>query len=567
MEAIAVHTDVAVPVAESAAQPVSSYSLSTLAALESALAEGLQDAWRRVVDADPLASLFQTAGWCMPWYRAYADAFDPYVLVVNAGDRVAGVVPMAVDRKTRELVFASHSMADYRDIVALPGYREQVVGELIRHYVEGHFSGALSVGWIDPASDTPSLIAKICAQRGLNHTVRQQPCWRWFPVAGENLQKKFSRIRTHLNYFKRQGEVTFDVITGAAEWSAFRDEFYRQHSLRQLQAAREVSFDDPRKQRLYDMLFASPDVPTHVTACRVNGRMIAGHVGLVWRNVLSLGAPSISLEDEQRSPAVILMAWIIQNAAQLGLSGFDLTIGESEFKRRLGNQCVQLTMVDVYRRSSSYYRNRAKARLVSSTRRIVERVAGKDAWEDRIKPAVTAVSHKCGRLRELGLVGSIGKAIAITRGQPARELSLSIARGAFHSAAKAPSAASAEIHRNQVEDLLLWDGDSASTKAALGACARAYGRNRAQNHTLHTLVAGGALAAWCYSRIENGRAVIYEVGGTPESGAEACVALIRQVIGDAFAADADHADVVLLEAQRTIRRVLGRDGFRVGTVE
>jgi hypothetical protein len=45
------------------------------------------------------------------------------------------------------------------------------------------------------------------------------------------------------------------------------------------------------------------------------------------------------------------------------------------------------------------------------------------------------------------------------------------------------------------------------------------------------------------------------------------VALIRQVIGDAFAADADHADVVLLEAQRTIRRVLGRDGFRVGTVE
>jgi hypothetical protein len=450
----------------------------------------------------------------MPWYRAYADAFDPYVLVVNAGDRVAGVVPMAVDRKTRELVFASHSMADYRDIVALPGYREQVVGELIRHYVEGHFSGALSVGWIDPASDTPSLIAKICAQRGLNHTVRQQPCWRWFPVAGENLQKKFSRIRTHLNYFKRQGEVTFDVITGAAEWSAFRDEFYRQHSLRQLQAAREVSFDDPRKQRLYDMLFASPDVPTHVTACRVNGRMIAGHVGLVWRNVLSLGAPSISLEDEQRSPAVILMA--VDHPER----GAARVVGLRPDDRRKRIQAASWQPVrtaDHGRRLSAQQHvlsqpHQGSAGLVHAADRRARRGQGclggsdqarGDGGEPQVRPAPRA------RPRRLDRQGDRDN----PRAAGTRAVAVDCPRGVSFGREGAERGLR-EIHRNQVEDLLLWDGDSASTKAALGACARAYGRNRAQNHTLHTLVAGGALAAWCYSRIENGRAVIYEVGGT-----------------------------------------------------
>ena len=61
-----------------------------------------------MVDADPLASLYQTSGWCLPWYRCYHEAFDPYVIVVSAGERVVGLVPMAVDRQTNELVFAAY---------------------------------------------------------------------------------------------------------------------------------------------------------------------------------------------------------------------------------------------------------------------------------------------------------------------------------------------------------------------------------------------------------------------------------------------------------------------------
>jgi CelD/BcsL family acetyltransferase involved in cellulose biosynthesis len=80
-----------------------------------------------VVDDDPLASVYQTSGWCMPWYRCYRDAFDPYVIVVTAGGRTVGLVPMAVDRDARTGVRQQRHgrLPRHR---ALPGYREAVSG-------------------------------------------------------------------------------------------------------------------------------------------------------------------------------------------------------------------------------------------------------------------------------------------------------------------------------------------------------------------------------------------------------------------------------------------------------
>jgi len=112
---------------EAAALGISRESITSLDALEAALSRGLLDDWRRTGNADPRASLYQSAGWCLPWYRAYRDAYTPHFIVVRSHGAVVGLVPMAVDRATGELVFASNTMADYRDIVARPGYREAVV--------------------------------------------------------------------------------------------------------------------------------------------------------------------------------------------------------------------------------------------------------------------------------------------------------------------------------------------------------------------------------------------------------------------------------------------------------
>ncbi|MEO5897329.1 MAG: GNAT family N-acetyltransferase, partial [Vicinamibacterales bacterium] len=434
--------------------------ISSLPALERELEGGLLAAWNQVMDDDPLASCFQSAGWCLPWYRAYRDEFDPYVLLVQVADRPVGVVPLSVHRATRELAFASGSMADYRDVVALPGFREVVVSELIRVYLDGGFPNPLQVGWIDPASNTPLLIAEACRARRAPFISWQQPCWRWFPAEGENLNKKFSRIRTHLNHFNRTGKVSFEVVTGAERWAELRESFFEQHSLRQLHAGRELAFDDPRRVAFYDQLFASTDFKSHVTALRVDGRVLAGHFGYLWRDVLLLGAPAIRLEDEQRSPAVILFTWIIQNAQTLGLRGFDLTVGDTDFKKRLANQCVHPTTVEVFSRRHRYYLQTARAGVVHAAKAAVAKTAGPDAWNKWVKPTGAWLMYKKTRVAESGLLTAAGLALrglAKAIYERRQGLIYSMAPGQLRLPGGRLFARDVvSVRDNQIEDLLLW---------------------------------------------------------------------------------------------------------------
>jgi len=559
---------------------VESYALTTLPTLEEALARGLREEWRRLVDSDPVASLFQTCGWCMPWYRCYANEYDPHVIVVSARGRAVGVVPMAVERATRAMVFASNTMADYRDVVAQPGYREQVIGELIRQYIDGGFTGPLSIGWIDPASDTPALVQQICAARRLHCTERQQPCWRWFPPApAKPSAHKF------LNWYKRKGTVSFEVVDSDAKWERFRDEYYRHHTLRQIQAGRLKVFDDARKTALYEELFHSDEIRVHVTAFSYNGQMLAGHFGRVWRGVLLLGPTSIRLEEEQRSPAVILLSWIIDNAASLGLNAFDLTIGDSDFKARLANRRVDVTMLDVYANSRGYYRQVARNRIVKWAKTGVERVMGAGAWKSTVKPAAARLGYKRRRLAELGPWPGVKTALAsaVAKVYDNRVgLVYSITTEQLRPAQpKLAEGETSEVHDNQIEDLLSWHGHCPSTESLLTQCARSYSRVRNQGRILHTIVVNGKLAGWGYSYLptepvhltetpgatlecEAGSASLYDFHVLPEfSGRRLYQALLTEILRKRFAAGATRAYISVLQANAPSRIAIERVGFQL----
>ena len=409
--------------------------------------------------------------------------------------------------------------------------------------------------------------------------MRQHPCWRWFPPAPQK-----PSAQKFLNWYKRHGHVTFDVIDSEPAWTSFREEYYRQHSLRQIQAGRAVAFD-ARKAELYEQLFHSPELQSHVTAFRVDGTMLAGHFGYVWRGVLLLGPPSIRLEDEQRSPAVILFAWIIQHASELGLTGFDLTIGDGDFKKRLGNTCVQLTSVQVYRGKHDYYLQAARSGAAAVAKKAVKAVGGDEAWKTTIKPAVAWLDYKRRRLAEIGVPATIRMAVSrasatvyerrtglvytMTPGQ-LRPVEPRLGDGEHY-----------EVHDNSVEDLLLWSGTSPSTASVITACARSYARVRSANRSLHTIVINGKLAAWGYSYGASEPATLTETPGAvldfeansvslydfhtiPEfRGRRLYQALLTQILNRRFAEGAARAYITVLESNTASRIAIERVGFQL----
>ena len=76
----------------------------------------------------------------MNWYNAYSADYTPFVITVRDGDRLTGIVPLAVDRRTRAKPFSP--VAAWRIIAMSPlclDTGETVVRELIRVYPRQSF--------------------------------------------------------------------------------------------------------------------------------------------------------------------------------------------------------------------------------------------------------------------------------------------------------------------------------------------------------------------------------------------------------------------------------------------
>ncbi len=352
--------------------------------------------WSELVDADPCATFFQRPEWCLAWYEAYAGRFSPLVLAVQAGGELVGLASLAVESSTRRLVFTGDAMADYRDVVAPDPWREEVLDALM-HLVGGRrFAEPFVVGYTQPESRTVPILGE-ARHRGWPRGIsRSHPCNRFmFDADGENVRELLAKqsIRRHLNFYRKHGGLTLERIRDASRWDEVRQVFFDHHSLRQLAVGRRVSFTDPAKQAFFSALLRNAPEYVHFTVLLAGDRIVAEHFGFVSRGQILLGAPAFDPLEERRAPAQLLLALIAEQAAKEGLLGLDLTIGESSFKERFGNQTLQLPSIALYRSPVRFLLRRSRDAVVTQAKRQVMRHGGSDRWQEfvtRVSRAETA---------------------------------------------------------------------------------------------------------------------------------------------------------------------------------
>ena len=252
--------------------------IESLSALEDALTGPLLNQWETLLESDPTATLFQSPVWCMPWYRAYSR-FDPRVIVVSSGDRLTGVVPLAAEKQTGRLTFAGDHIADYKDVVTCPEGREQLLITLLRYIRSAGSGDTFYFGSTHPDSASPALLAKVSRKCGVRTILRINSGWRWWPAEQTEDPLKKKSVRYPINYFKRQGELSAQHIRTPEEWDGFKDEFYRQHTLRLIYGGRVV-VDSPYRLVRTHRLELLLEVEDHV------GHRDVGRFHLVNRAVL-----------------------------------------------------------------------------------------------------------------------------------------------------------------------------------------------------------------------------------------------------------------------------------------
>ncbi len=560
--------------------------ITNLPDLEESRRAGLLVSWEELMSADPTSTFYQGPAWCMEWYRSYGDRFRPLILLVTCDQALVGIVPLAVEKSTGRLTFATDNMADYRDVVALPAHRKAVVAETLRIYKSGSFPNMFRLGPTQPESETVRLVRELTVRKsGLRAIARTHPCQRfWFgePTAAMKIAAKES-VRRRVNYYKRQGPVSLQRIADGDSWDTIKNAFFDQHSLRQLAVGRPVSFNETRKRVFYDALIKHHPESVHVTVLRAAGKFIAGHYGYVWRGVLYWGASAFDIREEKYSPGQVLIALLLQNASAGGISGVDFTLGTEDFKQRFGNDCVSLPTVEIYARYRQYFIRRLRDRVVTGAKIVLAKRTGAQKWRH-----VTQLGEHLGReaqlLRESGL--KVGLARLAQKGlagfaRKNKDLIFTATPEQVRPGklALAPSE-TCSFRTNEINDLLKCEGASRETERAIAAAVKGVSALYQSGRTLHTLLLNDRLAGWGWSDRCAENAPMTKLKGAPESSPEAIMisgvyvlpeyrrrqleqALLSHLLKEKFDGGARRAYVLCDETNAALRGVIERAGFRL----
>ena len=491
--------------------------ITTLEQLEEQCDEGLLGGWNDLIAADRFAHLNQSPAWCLPWYRAYRDRFEPLVVSVWRASVLCGLAPLAVERRRGRLTFAGDNLADYRDVLASPDALDALLSEVIAQYRRTPRTAPLRIGPTQPGSPTVEAVTALCGRTGAGWTkLATEQCCR-LEFSPEELQKiaKKKWIRYSLNQYKKEGPVRLEVVSSPARWSEIRDLLYDHHSLRQLHANRPVSFNDPAKRAFYDALVAADHSPMHVALLHAGNQIVAEHCGYIWRGNLTMGVPGFNALEERRSPGLVLLSLLFQDAAAAGLTGVDFTAGADSYKLRFSNTTVDLPVAEVYCRRTPFVLQAVQGSCRSVLRALRRRIPeSARAWAERLRVRrgdKSADRSDVPVAAEPSGVGRRGTHVVY-----AYQLS---AVGSHMP--ESPTAAAVHVHRNELRPLLR--GNVAESR--LRKLIRHLVEGARAGDTVYTLTRRGELLGWARSRLANGPLVAREDGRAVESKSETVVIL------------------------------------------
>ena len=441
-----------------------------------------------------------------------------------------------------------------------------------------------------PESNTVELARAACKEvAGAYAIPRTHPGWRWWGGDGTSAEYvKKKSVRQAIKHYQRQGAVRLERVETVEAWQEFKQEFFDQHSLRQVYADRPVSFNDGMKQAFYEALIRNNPDTVHVVALRVAGRMIAGHYGAVRDGVLYWGAPAFDIRETQRSPGLVLLALIIQDAERLGLRGIDLTIGVEEYKKRFSNSRVDLPTVEIHGGRRRYYAQVLRDRAVTGAKLLVAKLRGPEAW-DHTKAHLDKTVERAQRLSELGVKNSL---VRLTRrganaiGERATWLTLIAGPADLRPVEPVLGAGeSFSFNTGELRDLLRWSGPSfLETAREISARVRRAPEDLRKGRTLHTVLVNEQLAGWGWSywpqgteRIDETQTELefapksvslYDFYTIPEyRGRRLYQALLTYILRTRFAEGAERAYIMVRDSNVASCKAIARVGFRLVLVD
>jgi CelD/BcsL family acetyltransferase involved in cellulose biosynthesis len=305
--------------------------------------------WNVLLRNCSYATAFQEPAFVCSWYEAYRDKWKPLVVYSeNSNHTLTGLLLLAYDPESRELVHAGSSQAEYHSWISLPGEEVGFLSQAFRELLKGYDFKKFRFRYF-PAVEMLDVLAKLPVADCIEIRKRPRPL---MVLNAEEIKASFAKKsnKSRFNRLKKLGKVDFYRIKDITALNNVFDELIAFYDLRQGAINQSMPFhEDEYKRKFHVELFQLAGDTAYVTVTCLNDQPIAGFWGMVSKSKVHLGMVMHSPFLAEHSIGKLHLMQLSEQLVKDGFETLDLTPGSDPWKERFANAHDEVAEIILYR--------------------------------------------------------------------------------------------------------------------------------------------------------------------------------------------------------------------------
>ena len=308
--------------------------------------------WNQLSNADPKFTLIQSHAFVSTWYNHYAPAFEPILIEARDGeDKLIGLLPLAIEKKTGKLTHAGDEMAEYHGWLALPEIEEYFIPnclDLIQSELE---VSSWSWRWLPPKAVYNWLDSESFQEKGIYFEIEktEAPVWNLEDTAKLSKINKRKNVKRSLRQYADRGDLRYERITDKERTRELMKEFGLQSDFKKEALYNYRFFEqDPYLEGFMTDLQDYPEF-NHFSVLFLDDYPIAFNHGFVDNNELCLaGYTSYDPSESKHSPGKLHLIKLAEQGPAEGFKAIDLSPGKDAYKDRFATEYRDLVRFKIF---------------------------------------------------------------------------------------------------------------------------------------------------------------------------------------------------------------------------
>lgn len=306
-------------------------------------------------DTPTVPTIYQTFEWNHTWWQAYGETNEYLLLLLGAFDqsKLMGIAPLMIrvqkfpfPKKTVHFIGASNSnfASDYCSFITeSEQYHDIVTAFLCWLSSHSNLWDMLDLRNIpEESNDLPLLQKHFKKYSELLYLCDAPAC-----LLDGNQQNQYflnnKNIRRKINWFNRQGELSYRLLESSADIHSRLEHFFETHRERRSFTRHPSLFHNENHRTFYRLVThrLAPLNYLNFLVVELNGTPVAYHFGFKFKNKLIYYTPAINIKISH-SPGIMLIKGLFEYALASNLSELDFTAGGEPYKYKYSNKVRKL---------------------------------------------------------------------------------------------------------------------------------------------------------------------------------------------------------------------------------